>query len=574
MKNLVIYSLFASASALAQSPPVTLSEPPPPPVPPAAVLTLQPRVGIVGDVQLALADVIQAVLTNNREILVATLSHQKADFNVRAAKGHFDPVIGGSGYALRQVSPEASSLGGAINGAVTQKEVFADPQISGNSPWLGTTYKLDFASSRIDNNNTFNTLNPTYPTAATLNLTQPLWGGLLFDLNRERLSVARKDLTQTEEQFRQRVTDVTTQAVRAYWELDYALRNLDVQLAAVRLAEQQDASNRHQVEQGMQAPIDLIQTQTQISIYHQNVFNAQQQLTEAENAVKRLMLPDRNDPRWNLAIQTVPMPPESAAVPTLEEALRDAIADRPEIKADQLGVQISELAARLAREQARPQVNLTARLSAQGLAGRTVAQSTDIFGTLFTPLFTRVNDLSALAGLPPLDTSGLASTNSVPDFFVGGYGQSLATLKDLRFPTVQIGIQVSLPVGNRTARAEAQIADASRKQTIAQQQQLEISVVSEVRNSLQRVLDASALLDAAHRAAQLAVQQYEGEQRQFQAGVSSVYLVLQRQIELTNARLREIRATAERGEAQADLDRATANTLRRQNIDIVKEIKK
>ena len=133
------------------------------------------------------------------------MSLQKASSNVSAAKGYFDPVLGGTGYKLRQVTPQASSLGGAVNGAVAQDELFADPQISGNSPWLGTNYTLDFSSAKINNNSSFNALNPTYPTAATLNLTQPLWGGLLFDQNRERLKVSRKGAKQTDEQFKQSV---------------------------------------------------------------------------------------------------------------------------------------------------------------------------------------------------------------------------------------------------------------------------------------------------------------------------------------------------------------------------------
>ena len=119
--------------------------------------------------------------------------------------------------------------------------------------------------------------------------------------------------------------DITTRVIIAYWELDYALRNLDVQIEAVRLAEQQDASNRRQVEQGTQAPVDVIQTQTQMSTYQQNVFIAQQQVTQAENTLKTLMLPNRNDPLWNAALKTSDTPSREAPIPTLEEALQQKL---------------------------------------------------------------------------------------------------------------------------------------------------------------------------------------------------------------------------------------------------------
>jgi len=211
---------------------------------------------------------------------------------------------------------------------------------------------------------------------------------------------------------------------------------------------------------------------------------------------------------------------------------------------------------------------LTAQLETQGLAGRVLPQTNSVFGSIFTGLFTQVNELLALAGLPPLSTSALTSSTEVPSFFVGGYGQSLQNLRDGRFPTVKIGIQLSLPIGNRTARADAGIAEANKKQSVAQQQQLELTVESEVRNALQQLIDSDLNLKASQRAARLAQEQYESEVRQFKTGTSSVFLVLQRQTELITAKLHEIRAMADRGEAATDFDRATGTTLDRQHIEI------
>ena len=570
MKSVLILIALISASAGAQQPTIDVPTPMPhSPVLPAAVpLELAPRIGISGEVELTLPEVIQAVLASNRNIEVSRLASMKAVLNLRAAKGYFDPVVGGNGYLSRAVTPIASSLGGATNGAVSEKDYYVDPQISGNSRWLGTTYKLDFSTERVNNDNTYNTLNPTYPTSASLSLTQPLWEGLLFDTNRERLFVARKNIAQTQEQFKQQVIDITTQAIRAYWDLDYARQNLRLQIEAVHLAEQQDASNRRQVQQGTQAPVDVIQTQTQMSTYQQNVFSAQQQLTQAENTLKVLMLPNRNDPLWEDALKTSTSVEESTPIPTLEEALQEAIANRPDLKAGRIGVQVSSLDARLAKEQAKPQISLTAQVESQGLAGRVLPQTNSIFGSIFTGLFTQVDELSALAGLPPLSTSGLTSSTATPDFFVGGYGQSLQNLRDGRFPTIKVGVQISLPIRNRTARAEVGIAEANQRQSVAQQQQLEMTAESDVRNALQQLIDSDLNVNAAQRAARLANEQYESELRQFKSGTSSVFLVLQRQTELITAKLHEIRAMENRGEAEADFDRATGTTLEQQHIEI------
>src|SRR5262249_6789773 len=146
--------------------------------------------------------------------------------------------------------------------------------------------------------NSFNVLNPQFPQSMTLNIVQPLWRGLRYDDNRHRIQVARKNLQLSEAQLRQRITDVVTQAVQAYWELTYAYNAVAVQTEALGLAEGQYESNKRQADQGILAPVDVVAAQTQVSTFQQTLLLAQQALTQAENNLKMLMLPDRTDLMW------------------------------------------------------------------------------------------------------------------------------------------------------------------------------------------------------------------------------------------------------------------------------------
>ena len=98
--------------------------------------------------------------------------------------------------------------------------------------------------------------------------------------------------------------------------------------------------------------------------------------------------------------------------------------------------------------------------------------------------------------------------------------------------------------------------------------QLGMAIESDVRNAFQAITSAHARLDAAGIARQSAEEQYASEQRQMQAGTSTVFLVLQRQTELIAARNREARANADFAEAMANLDRATAHTIEAQGIKL------
>jgi HAE1 family hydrophobic/amphiphilic exporter-1 len=127
---------------------------------------------------------------------------------------------------------------------------------------------------------------------------------------------------------------------------------------------------------------------------------------------------------------------------------------------------------------------------------------------------------------------------------------------------------MSLPIRNRTAEAQQAVAISETKRLEAMRKQVELAIEQDVRNALQGVSTAAARLDAASNARHFADEQYASEQRQFQAGTSTVFLVLQRQTDLIAALTREARARADLGEAAANLDRAMARTLDARKIDV------
>jgi HAE1 family hydrophobic/amphiphilic exporter-1 len=542
-------------------------DPASPALPPREPLQVPTRIGVLGQTSMSLAEVIQRALANNRDLAVSQILRKEAVLNIKGAKGYYDPNLGVNAFRNKTVSPVSSVLGGSADGRLTQKELYADPEINGLSPFLGGTYKLDFSSARQFTDSEFATLNPQFPTALNLNLTQPLWRGLRFDANRYRVQVARKNQKLTDEQFRRRVIEVTTQAIQAYWELSFAYRNLSVQIEAVRLAELQDSSNRRQVDQGLLAPADVIQTQTQIATYQQNVFTAQDALTRAENNLKALILATRQDLLWGAALIPETLPDTRPVAPSLDDAVHQALSARPELAESALNIEINKLDAKLSHEQAKPQIDAQATLGIQGLAGRPVVATSNPFSAAFTPLITDLDELLALSGLPPAPPISFGST-AVPPMFVGGYGKSLEGLKNGTFPTAQVGVQFNFPIRNRTAEANqaVSILEGKRLQTV--RDQLAMSIEADVRNTLQALESSRARLAAAVLARKSADDQYASEQRQFQAGTSSVFLVLQRQTDLISARSREARAEADLGIAAADFDRATARTIETQNISI------
>jgi HAE1 family hydrophobic/amphiphilic exporter-1 len=511
---------------------------------PLKQVEVKPRVGILTEAPLRLPEVIERVLANDPDLATSRIQLEEAGYQVTGALGYYDPLLGLRAYRTRAISPVASLIGGTASGKLTNTDLNVTPQLSGNNPF-GGTYALNFSNARQSTDSSFTTLSPQFPTSLSLNLTQPLWRGLRFDENRHRIQVARKNHQLSAQALRQRVIEVVTLAIQAYWELDYAWNNFKVQSEAVKLSERQYESNRRQAEQGVLAPIDVVAAQTQAATFQQGLLAAQQMLTAAENNLKAMMLPNRGDLMWSAAL--IPETPldMSAAIPTLEDAVKQALAARPEVAETGLALDINKLNTRLAREAARVRIDAFANLSLGGLAGTVV------------PL-----------GNSPLAAFFPGGLGSVPAILNGGYGQSLSNIGHGNFPAAQVGVQMSLPIRNRTALSQAAIAAAEGRRLHNVENQIGMAVEADVRNALQAVNSSRARLEAAGLARQSAEEQHSSEQRQFQAGTSSVFLVLQRETDLISSRNREVRAHADFAVALANLDRATARTIEARGIKL------
>src|SRR5665213_1538831 len=209
-------------------------------VPPVRPFRLPARIGVFGDAQLTLQQALAMALANNKDITASRIDREIAGYNLTGARGLYDPTVGAVSQFLKQVNPVASSLGGSATGAVLNRSWQTDPTLSGATPWLGGTYKIDFSSQNAYTNNTFFTLNPQYPTALNFQYTQPLWRNLRYDQNRHTIDVARKNRSLSDEQFRLRGMQVVQQAEQAHREVFYAYNNLQAQLDSVNMTRQQD----------------------------------------------------------------------------------------------------------------------------------------------------------------------------------------------------------------------------------------------------------------------------------------------------------------------------------------------
>ncbi|MDI1240721.1 MAG: TolC family protein, partial [bacterium] len=159
-----------------------------------------------------------------------------------------------------------------------------------------------------------------------------------------------------------------------------------------------------------------------------------------------------------------------------------------------------------------------------------------------------------------------------PAYLVGGFSRSFQNMFRSDAPNYTLGLTISFPFRNRTAKANLAGAEITRNQLDTRTRIQEQSVVVEVRNAVQAVETGRQRVLSARRARENAQIQLEGERQLFDSGRSTSFLLFQRENALTNARNSEIRAETDYNKALANLQKATSTTFELNNITVTSPI--
>lgn len=488
---------------------------------------------------LSLRDALEKALSNNKDIELTRQNVRIVEFDLTAARGFYEPRFLGTTNYERATIPNVSIFSGSQT-TTTQQGITGNARFEGSTPFYGGNYRVEFNSNRLTTNNVISPLSPQYGSNLTFSYAQPLFRGRRFDQPRRQIEIAKKNLSLTDAQFRQRTIEVIAQVQRAYWDLTFALKNLQVQRDAVRDAKTQLEHNRRLVDEGLVAPVDVLQVETQVANFEQTVYEALNGVAIAENNLKNLIVQNQTDELWAKSLVPTDTVNIDTPIVSLPDALTAALANRPELESNTVAKEINALDQRFLREQTKPQVDLNASYTLAGIAGQ---QNPDL-------------RLPFNTGQAP----------QVPANLTGNYFNSISDIAAFRYPTLRVGVTIGLPFESRTARAQLGRSLVEGERLGTQREQLQQAIQVDVRNSLQLLRTSEARLRSAAIARENSEKQYESEQRKLDNGQSTVYLVLERQTQLTNARGAELRAQTELNKAVAEVQRATGNSLRANNI--------
>ena len=426
----------------------------------------------------------------------------------------------------------------------------------------GTTFYSFWDNTRSSSTSAANLFNPSVQSSIFVGFQQQLLNGFGRSVNTRNIRIAKNNRKIADWAFTQQAITTVTNTITAYWELVFARENVRVQEQAVTVAQKLYNDNKKQLEIGTMAPLDVTRAESELATDRQNLIVAQTVHLQNQQILKNAISKNPLAPNLvNVEIIPTELPsrPEAIEAPSFEEAAKEAFAKRPELQEEALNLLNGEIDLKATRNALLPTATLSAQYGSVGLAGNQPK-----FGTPVPGLGTQLVDGNGnlVNVFIPTATVPVVGTSSA------GFGDAMSSVFHNNFPDYQVSLNVQIPIRNRSAQADNQRAILFQHQLEAQLQLLKNTALLDVRNTYIALTQDRAQVDAASKARELQQQTFDAEQKKYQLGASTVYLVIQTQRDLINAQGTELRALANLVEAKANYERAVGRTLEVNRVTI------
>jgi outer membrane protein len=483
-----------------------------------------------GKLLLSLQDAVVLTLENNSSIRVQETQVDTSKFTLLGLHSPFDPVVTSSYNITSTISPPFSSLQGTGGLNVNVKDTSKFLQFNYSQTFeSGTNVQAFVTSSYNSINNSFYLLNPYISSTLDFQVTQPLLrNGWLF-ANRAPLIIARRNLEQTQAAFAAQVNNNILQAVQQYWAVVEARGNLEVAQRSMDAAEATYKHDKRALELGALPPLDIYRSESQVASRRVQVIQSEYALKEAEDTLRLTIGADQDSYFQAIDMELTEKPEPGGELLTIDigTALHQALDGRPEFVAARAALSADDARIRLAKNHRLPELDLMALYATNGVGG------------------------SQING-----TGQTTSTSSVNQLF--GFG----------FPTYEAQLTLTLPIKNRAAQAELGGALVSRTSDLYNQRQVREQVTLDVSNAVHQLEQAKLGIAAGKDNLDLAKKTMAAEQRKYELGSSTIFLVLEAQTELAAAEQSLIQAEVGYQLAVAGVDHATGKLLQPYQIQI------
>ncbi len=493
--------------ALSQSAPVSVEDAAGSPG--KAVAVEQPS----DSVELRIADVRAAALTNNLDLKVAFVDPSILQETVGEEEAAFEPLLFGSVRQDQIDWPSTIVDQPAIQSTATSFDAGVEiPLRTGGTVTVTLPFSKTDDQTRIESSyGDLQWLNPTYESALKFSISQPLLRNAGIRTNTHAIRVAKYNRDIADARTKLEAIRILSDVDRAYWLLYAARGELRIRQEQYDLAHQQLEQAKRRVEAGDAPEIEIMRAESGVAERLEAIIIADTQVCRQERELKRIMNQD-----------DLPMHSSTALVPTTEP--------------NPLGLD----------------------LDAEAMAERAVANRMEMLELeLQLAIDASTVDFQRNGTLPLCVLDYTYTVNGL----AGSFHDAFRDIGDASYTDYSVGLTAEIPLGNQAAKSRLRRAVLERIQHLATRDQRHLAIRQEVYDALDELAQSWQRILAARQEVILAGRTYEAEKRQFEVGLRTSTEVLEAAARLAGAQSREIRALAAYEIAQIDIAFASGTLL-------------
>jgi outer membrane protein TolC len=365
---------------------------------------------------------------------------------------------------------------------------------------------VSWDTARSATDNPISSYDPSLQAGLQFAYSQPLLRDRAIDAARAQYIVAKRNQESSDLRFRESAVQTVAAVKQAYWTLKAFLANVTVQQRSLDLARELARENKIRVDAGQLPPLDLVQAEAEVATRREGLIRARTAAEDAEDALRRLIVGPDDAAFWRVRLDPVDQPAPVGPAPDVHAVVARALTDRYDLVRAGSELENARTNVQFLSNQRLPDVRVEASYRGSGLGGTQFVRAGGFPGIITG---TRSRGLAAALGQ--------AFTND--------------------YPTWSFGLTISYPLGNSYEVASLARAEVERRQAEQRIGSLRIEAAETIRRAGRQIQSAAERVDAARAGATLAQQRLESEQRRYDVGLSTTFLVTQAQRDLLEAQV-------------------------------------
>ena len=483
--------------------PTLTPSPAPTPIP---TLTLSPAPALT----LTLEDAVRRAIDHNPELSIVRLGTEVEAAQVGASESAYAPVFSTTLGRSSTVTPPSNFLLGTSG--VDTRDWFSSTGVRQRVPWGSGTWSVSWDAARTTSNSPLNSFDPSVQSGVQFAFSQPLLRDRKIDVARQQIVIAKRNQESSEFRFRESVVQTVASVKQAYWTLKALRANVTLQESSLDLAQKLAKENEVRVRVGQAPPLDLVQVEAEVADRREGLIRARAAAEDGEDRLRRLIMDPHDASFWQVRIDPTDEPAGRDPLPDLDAIVAKAIDGRYDVARARNDVANAATSVEYFGNQKLPDVRLETSYRGSGLGGSQLLRT----------------------GVFPGVITGRADS---------GFGDVLGQVFGRDYPTWSFGLTVSYPLGHSYEELSAVRAGVERRQAAARVASLQLDVAAALRQAARQIRSTAEREDAARAGAALAAERSRDEQRRYEAGLSTSFLVTQAQRDLLQAQVSLLQAT-------------------------------